>query len=466
VRVERPAVVPGFQEISGYTKEGSETLTSSMAPSEGAEQPTPKLRQAAVRYGWGLADQIFSSLTNFALAIIVVRTVSLGEFGAFSLVFATYLLGLGASRAIASEPLTVRYSASTHAQWEWAVAQATGAALSAGVGLGLGCLLIAWMTEGTLRQSFAALGLVMPGLLLQDAWRFAFFAAARGNRAFVNDLTWALVLFPTIALLLTGNPVPVGVIILIWGGAATLAGLVGAFQASVVPRPLATIQWIREQRRLVPPFLAEFTASSGAAQLVLYAAGAVSLAAAGALRAGQVLLGPFNVFLMGIRLAVLPEAVRAARRSESMLFRITVVVAIVLALAAIGWGTLVYFLPARLGTAVLGPSWQAAHNVVLPLAFASAASGVITGATVGLRSLTSARRSLRARLLTGTLIVPSGVAGAALHGALGAAVGLAVGTSIASIWWWFELTRALRAEAPAFLRRDKTIIDMDIGPDA
>lgn len=434
-------------------------MTPSALPSDG-DRPRRRFRQAAARYGWGVADQIFSSLTNFALAILVARTVNLEEFGTFSLVFATYLLALGASRAITSEPITVRYSASSQSQWKEATARASGTALSAGFGLGLGCLVIAWVTDGTLRQSFAALGLVMPGLLLQDSWRFAFFAVSRGHKAFINDLTWALLLFPTLALLLLGDPPQVAVIILAWGGAATLAGVAGSFQASVAPRPFATLGWIREQRRLVIPILAEFMASIGAAQLVLYATGAVSLAAAGGLRAGQVLLGPFNVFLMSVRLAVLPEAVRTAGRSASLLLRTTVIVAIVLATVAIGWGLLMYVVPASLGTALLGTSWEAAHNVVLPLSIVSAGSGVITGAAIGLRSLASVSRSLRARLLTGSLIVSAGAVGAALHGALGAAVGLALASSLAAVWWWLEFVWALRTEKPPTLSIGGTAADV------
>jgi hypothetical protein len=63
------------------------------------------------RLGWGLADQALSSLTNFALAVLVARAVSTSALGAFGLSFTTYTITLGATRALCSEPLTVRYSA-------------------------------------------------------------------------------------------------------------------------------------------------------------------------------------------------------------------------------------------------------------------------------------------------------------------------------------------------------------------
>src|SRR3954447_19034939 len=57
------------------------------------------------RLGWGLADQGLSSMTNFALAILVARSVSTSALGAFGLAFTTYTITLGATRALCHEPL-------------------------------------------------------------------------------------------------------------------------------------------------------------------------------------------------------------------------------------------------------------------------------------------------------------------------------------------------------------------------
>ena len=83
------------------------------------------------RLGWGLADQALSSLTNFALAVLVARTVGTAELGAFGLAFTTYTITLGATRALCSEPLTVRYSATGEAEWREGASAATGIALVA-----------------------------------------------------------------------------------------------------------------------------------------------------------------------------------------------------------------------------------------------------------------------------------------------------------------------------------------------
>ena len=62
---------------------------------------------------WGPADQTLSSLTNFALAIVVAHESAPRTFGLFALVFATFSIALGACRAVCCEPLAVRYSSAS-----------------------------------------------------------------------------------------------------------------------------------------------------------------------------------------------------------------------------------------------------------------------------------------------------------------------------------------------------------------
>ena len=64
---------------------------------------TKKLGRSVRSFGWGLADQMLSSVTNFLLGLLVARSVGPGEFGACGLAYATYTLALGAARALASD---------------------------------------------------------------------------------------------------------------------------------------------------------------------------------------------------------------------------------------------------------------------------------------------------------------------------------------------------------------------------
>ena len=67
-------------------------------------------RSVGGRMSWGLVDQAISSLTNFAVGIVVAHNFELEEFGAFTLAWFTYGLVLNISRGLATDPLVVRFS--------------------------------------------------------------------------------------------------------------------------------------------------------------------------------------------------------------------------------------------------------------------------------------------------------------------------------------------------------------------
>ena len=93
-------------------------------------------RGAAREALWGVGDQALSSVTNFAVAVVVARNVSTAEFGAFTLAFAAYLIILTISRAVTTEPLTIRYSTAGLEGWRSGTTRAVGGAVLFGVGSG------------------------------------------------------------------------------------------------------------------------------------------------------------------------------------------------------------------------------------------------------------------------------------------------------------------------------------------
>jgi hypothetical protein len=401
----------------------------------GSAERRSSLLGVAHRLGWGIGDQALSSLTNLALSVFVARSVTTREFGGFSIVFATYLIALGTSRAVTTEPLAVRYAATEGEVWRSGAASATGTALIVGFTMGIATALLGLVIGGRWTGPYLALSITLPGLLLQDSYRFAFIAAARGRLAFLNDLVWAVVLL--MALLIV--PRSVTWFVLAWGGAATVAGLVGSAQARLLPQPLRATAWWREHRDLIPHFLAMFITMMGAAQLTLYAAAIVAgLAAAGALRAAQVLLGPLNVLFLGVRLIGVPEGVRLLRRSALRLRKGMTVLSVSLSTCALGWGVAVSLLPGKVGSELLGSSWGPARRLLIPFTIMMASAAVQLGAVVGVRSLAAVKLGLRAQGIEACLTIAGGVGGAVLGGAVGAAYGLAIAYVLeAAEWWWF-----------------------------
>lgn len=388
------------------------------------------------RLGWGLADQILSSLSNFALGVAVATSVAPAAFGAFGVAFAVYLVALGATRAVASEPLMVRFS-SPSGEWARGAQAATGLALAVGLPAGVGLVAVGIAVGEPLGAALIPLGIFLPVLLLEDAWRCAFLALRKPHLAFAVDLVWAVVLFGAMAPVLALRAGSVARFVVLWGCGALAAALAGRVMAGVSPsmRPLGW--WIRSQADLGPRFLGEFVARNGTQSFTLFAVAAFGgLAEAAAIRGGHLLLGPANIVNMGLTSASVPEAVGWSKHSQDRLARRSFFLSVAIAGSTLLWGGALLLVPEATGKALLGDSWAGSRQMVVPLTLALAAAGFQTGPTVGMRAMAAARESLLARVITAGMALFLGVGGATV-GAAAAAWGLAAGLWLgAAVWWW------------------------------
>lgn len=396
------------------------------------------------RLSWGLGDQAVSSLSNFAVGVIVARTLGITDFGIFSLAWVTYGLVLNVSRGLVTDPLVVRFSGVPTATWRAAVSRSSGCALLVGACAGTLAVVVGSLLGGGAGMAFAALGLVLPGLLLQDSWRFAFFAAGQGHKAFINDLVWAVALAP--ALIIAAEFGTVFAFVVAWGASGALAAATGCVQVRMLPAMSASIGWLRRQRDLGPRYMIENVSNSGASQLRMYGVGAIAgLTAVGALRGAELLLGPFLALLMGLSLVAVPEAARMLRGAAHRLPRFCLLLAGGQAGAALAWGmALLLLVPGSAGRLVLGSVWEPASALILPVTLSVAGAGWVAGATTGLRALGAARRSMRTQLLTSAGYLAGGLIGAALAGASGAAWGSAIAMWLGVAWWWVQFRVGFR----------------------
>jgi O-antigen/teichoic acid export membrane protein len=401
------------------------------------------IRGIAQRLSWGLGDQAVSSMSNFIVGLYVAHELGVNGFGVFSLAWVTYGLVLNISRGVATDPLTVRFSAVAVDRWRAAVARSTGTAISVGLAFGVISVAAGFAMGGTLGRAFVALGVVAPGLLLQDAWRFAFFAHGTGHKAFLNDVIWAVSMIPL--LMLAAAHGTVTAFVLAWGGAALFAGLCGWLQSGIRPRLDDTRGWLHKHRDLGSRYLVENVSNSGAAQLRMYGIGAiVGLSGVGAIRGAELLLGPFLALLMGVSLVSVPEAARVVRRAPHRLGQFCLALGGVQAVAALAWGLVLLFVPDSVGWFVLNDVWDYAKPLILPVTLSVAGAGIVAGATAGLRALGAARRSLRAQLFASAGYLGGGLAGALIAGTTGATWGSAIAMWCGAAMWWLQLRAGLR----------------------
>ena len=395
-----------------------------------------------------LVDQALSSLTNFALAIVVVRSVSRQDFGAFSIVFSAYLLSAGLGRAVASSPLAIRYSGTGERQLVGAVQRSAGTALALGVAVACVMCVVALLCPAILRTPLLVLAAATPGLLLQDCWRYSFVVQGRPASAVINDGVWTLLQFLGFASLLVTGHGSTASLLAVWGAAGTGAGLVGIAQAGAVPLPLRWRSWFLDHRRLALPLSVEAILLLGANQLSLIAVSAiVGLADAGSMRAAATLFSPLSSLFVGALFVAVPEAVRLRGIRPTRVRRLIAVVSAATTGVTAFWTAIAVAVALAGGRRLLGDSTAGARSLFTPTALQFAGSAAGVGPQVGLRAFAAANTILLCQVQYAAMLLVASVAGAAIGGIQGAAYGGAFATlSNAGIWWLSVSRRGRSAE--------------------
>lgn len=397
------------------------------------------------RAGWTLADQLVASSTNALLSIVVARSVNAFEFGAFALAFLVFAFAVGLVRALVTDPLLIAHSGDEPAARRTACAQAAGASLVLGGLAGALCLAGAVLAPEAPGRVLLVLAVVLPGLLLQDAWRRAFFAIGRPDATFVNDLVWSVLQLSCVMLLLRAGQPEVPPLVLVWGLSGALAAILGCLQIGRVPRPVQGMRWLWEQRTLGGRLGMDFLISQGVFTVALAVISATAgLTVVGAIRAAQVLLAPVQVMLLAVSSLALPllaTARAAPPRFRRLLRSVTTGAAGCTVLYCIP----LLVVPDSVGWRLMGASWGGASSVLPLLSAQMLLIAVATGPSLGLKALARASALLRVSLIQAPILLVASVAGAELAGAPGAALGFVV-AHIVGTW---AILRAMRVASAA-----------------
>ncbi|MFE1308907.1 hypothetical protein [Streptomyces sp. NPDC058755] len=395
-------------------------------------------KAASVRAAWGFIDQALSSASNFLVSALAAHSLAPREFGAFALAFAVYLLLLGVSRALCTEPLAVRYTAQEQVVFDAGARRAVGSVTVLGLLLGGACLAVGLLIGGSAGGALVALGVAAPALLVQDAWRYVFFASGRVRSAALNDFVWVLAQVGLFGLM-SGGVLPRSgpIMIIAWGAGAGLGAVLGLRQSRIVPAWSSLPGWVREHSDLCGRFAGEFIAAAGAVHLVNFGIGVTAgLAAAGSIRGALLVFGPLSMILMAAAVVLLPEFVRNAHFSVDVLTRNARLASWALFGVSVVWGLVCLATPASIGQRLLGQNWPGMRSVLPQIAVMMCGAGASVGATLGLRAVGAARRSLRARLSIIPVTIVGGLLGASLWSAAGAAMGFAVASVTGAVIWW------------------------------
>lgn len=420
-----------------------------MLPEEPAlDIPVPRPSASLARtIRWTTLDQALSSITNFGVTVVAARELSQRDFGAFGLAFSLSVVVMGVARALSTEPLLSRPELADGERQRPAFQAVTATALGLGVLPLLPLVIVGAVVGDVLGRSLVALAFILPGMCLQDAWRYCFVAQGRLPAAAANDAVWLLMQLAALTALSASGVLSAPTILLAWGCSGTAAAVVGALQARALPQASAGWAWLRDQRSLGGRYLLEFVTSTAGAQLALMGLGATAgLVALGAVRGAQTFFGPLVVLFNGLFFAVVPIGTRF-RTSQPRLRRLMLGVSAAMCACSLAWTLVGVALPDGVGRQLFGVTWAATHSVLGAMGLAFVAGAVGSGAIAGLRSLAAAREGLRARLLSAPFLVLGPLLGGVVAQAPGFAFGLAASSMVAAALYWRHFLLAGRREA-------------------
>lgn len=271
-----------------------------------------------MRFGFTAIDQGVSSVSNFAVGVVVARIAGIAALGAYSLAYVAWLLLADLHRSFVTDPMAIegdlhQHDAKQHIRIGLTAELALGTGMAFGLA-GLGLLLLA-CGQHSYGICFVALAPWLPVLLSQDYWRWVSFMSATPGRALANDLVFDAAQAIGLAVFILAGFRSSVVAIEAWGLGAAVGALFGLWQYSVLPAAKGGIRRLRSRWPLSKWLSSGSVTTWGATQSYVVLTGVmlgpVSL---GGLRAALSLVsGPSGVLLQTGGSIGLPEASRALR---------------------------------------------------------------------------------------------------------------------------------------------------------
>ncbi|MFF4577100.1 hypothetical protein [Streptomyces sp. NPDC001389] len=384
-------------------------------------------------------DQAASSATNILVLVLAARLSSASGFADFSMVYVAFSVLLGLNMAYVGQTVVLEKGTGLGAVCRSSVLFTAGAAAVAGLLLAAAGPLV----PGDAGGAFAALGLVLAPVLVQDGLRYCFSALRVPERALAADALRLVCVVAALAVQPQGASA--GRLVLVWGLSALPALGLGLWLLRPYVRGTrADVRPYLRRGHLGQRFVVEFAVGNGSSQLAVLGLGAFATPlAVGALRGATTLFGPLNVLFNSANAFGPPIVGRASGKRGVV--RLTSLTGAVLALVGAGWAAVLYALPDRLGRQLLGDTWEAASALLPATGAQYAVMGLGTCALLTLRVL-NPKATLSLQVVFSLLSVLLLLGGYAAWGVAGAAWGLALGSAAKAAAGWL---RVARLEPPA-----------------
>ncbi|MGE0878844.1 MAG: hypothetical protein AB7L13_21100 [Acidimicrobiia bacterium] len=403
---------------------------------------------------WGIVDQALSSLSNFGVSLVAVRTSGANEFGAFAVAFATYLIVNGVARSLVSDVYAVRHSGDsengelTGRHYPFS-AQALGAAACVAIVGSVACLAASAVVRGDLRNALAVLALGLPALVVQDVSRFICASRRDAVGAALLDAVWVGVFVLAVGVLVVSDHHPSALLTLsIWQCGAAASVVVAYRRFGVGANLRVGLSWFSMSFRYSVRYWIDWLALGASIQLGYYLLGATAgLAVLGDVRAGLLLIGPLNILNTGSATLAVPELARFHRSGKPGFLRLSGLLSLGLLAATACWCVLIGLFPQHAIEAALGGHAADQRPLLWVLALYGGAVALSQGPLLALRATGNVVRGTRATLPVAPLLLFGAAIGAAvINGPKGALMGSAIAALAATVSAAFQLWRAIQDE--------------------
>ncbi|HUI03339.1 MAG TPA: oligosaccharide flippase family protein [Acidimicrobiales bacterium] len=391
-----------------------------------------------------LLDQGFSSISNFAVVVVVARIAGATGLGGFSFAYAGWLILAALHRSLITDPMMIEGDHRSD------VARGAARGLAAELVLGgAGAAFFAAAGAVLLLAGQHAFGIAMvalapwlPVLVVQDYWRWAGFMQARPGSALVNDTVFNCVQGAAFGLLLVAHVHSVVVVIAAWGLGGAVGALAGLWQFRVTPSLAGGLALLRTRWSLSKWLAGTSLANWGSSQAYMLLAGAIlGPASLGGLKAAQTLVtGPALVLIQAGGGIGTPEATRAyAEQGWTSLTRVARAVG-GLSVVSLGLGTLVVAVWGRpLLSLIYGTHFAHLQLVAVLIGVSNVVRGLSVGPILVLKATRNTRYLFHAVVVTLVASVLSVAALAPLYGVNGAAASTIVASVfMAASYLWFQ----------------------------
>lgn len=382
------------------------------------------------------ADQMLSSASNALMAFVLAQVSSATQFGIVGLLITMLAGGLVFNRGALGTPLLLT-SNLTKRQIVAESGYAVTWSLYNGV---LGGVLIVIMGAVFLHPWIGlAFAISLLAVLAQDVLRLTAIALGRPGLAAVADALWVTSMLCIFGANLFGVHEPAEFSIFLWGLSALISGAILAFNLRIAPRYAGILEWWRTDWPARVRFGGFYSIGQiGYIFITLAAVVTAGSVAAAGIRGALTLFGPIGTLVSAMPVVFIPHAMRTgtSRGDQWHLLSMASLVSSVLTL--VGAGCLMA-VPAKVGVAVLGASWQETLSVVPFIGVMCAAMCWAIGFSTFFQAQGASKTVFYYNcLLVGMQVATCFVAGTVFRSAVAITLGLALCTSaivLAGVLW-------------------------------